>query len=471
MSSEKRKEKREKREESDEIIQNSKLKTQSLVVLGAGESGVGTAILAKKKGYDVFVSDLGSIVDKYKKVLLHNNLQFEENKHSEDKILTADVVMKSPGIPETVPLVVKLKEKGIPIISEIEFADKFSDASIVGITGSNGKTTTTLLLSYILNKAKLNVGTAGNVGDSFALQIANKNRDLYVLELSSFQLDGIIKFAPHIAIITNISPDHLDRYEYKYQNYINSKFRITKKQTVNDYLIYDADDKAIQKWLKNNKTEAKLLPFTLGGKIQEEGAYVKDNKIIIELNQNIFTMGIQNLALLGKHNVKNSMAATMAATLLKVRKDTIRQSLSDFEGVEHRLENVLKINGVQYINDSKATNINATYYALESMNAPTVWIVGGVDKGNDYEELLPYVNEKVKAIICLGIDNGKIKAAFSNVIDLIIETQGAEEAVKVAYKIAEKGDNVLLSPACASFDLFDNYEDRGRQFKNAVRQL
>lgn len=456
----------------DVIYRVSKMKKmKKLIVLGAGESGIGTAILAKKKGYDVFVSNLGNIADKYKKVLLHNNLQFEENKHSEDKILTADVVMKSPGIPETVPLVVKLKEKGIPIISEIEFADKFSDASIVGITGSNGKTTTTLLLSHILNKAKLNVGTAGNVGDSFALQIANKNCDLYVLELSSFQLDGIIKFAPHIAIITNISPDHLDRYEYKYQNYINSKFRITKKQTVNDYLIYDADDKEIQKWLKNNKTEAKLLPFTLGGKIQEEGAYVKDNKIIIELNQNIFTMGIQNLALLGKHNVKNSMAATMAATLLKVRKDTIRQSLSDFEGVEHRLESVLKINGVQYINDSKATNINATYYALESMNAPTVWIVGGVDKGNDYEELLPYVNEKVKAIVCLGIDNGKIKAAFSNVIDLIIETQGAEEAVKVAYKIAEKGDNVLLSPACASFDLFDSYEDRGRQFKNAVRQL
>jgi len=458
---------------------------KKITILGAGESGVGTAVLAKKKGYEVFVSDFGSIKNRYKEVLLHNKLSFEEKKHSEAKILDADVVMKSPGIPDNVSLVVKIKQQGIPVISEIEFANTFTDATIVGITGSNGKTTTTLLLSHILNKANLNVGTAGNVGDSFALQVANKKHDLYVLELSSFQLDGIVKFAPHIAILTNISPDHLDRYDYKYKNYIQSKLRITKNQTANDYLIYDADDRAIQKWLEKNKTKAKLVPFTLGDSLSQlsflrkqeshtkelEGAYVKDNKIIIELNKNTITMGIQNLALLGKHNVKNAMAASMAATLLKVRKETIRQSLSDFEGVEHRLESVLKINGVQYINDSKATNINATYYALESMNSPTVWIVGGVDKGNDYEELLPYVNEKVKAIVCLGKDNEKIKATFSNVIDLIVETQGAEEAVKVAYKIAEKGDNVLLSPACASFDLFDNYEDRGRQFKNAVRQL
>ncbi len=446
---------------------------KKIVVLGAGESGVGTAILAKKQGYKVFVSDKGKIPKKYKKVLLHNNLPFEEEKHSEDQILQADVVMKSPGIPETVPLIVKIKAAGIPVISEIEFADAFTKATVVGITGSNGKTTTTLLLSHILNKEKLNVGTAGNVGDSFALQVANENHELFVLELSSFQLDGIVEFAPHIAIITNISPDHLDRYAYKYQNYVNAKFRITKNQTATDYLIYDADDNAIKQWLQKNQTKAKLLPFTLGSKKEnsKEGAYVKDNKIIIELNQNTFTMGIANLALIGKHNVKNTMAATMAATLLKVRKDTIRESLSDFEGVEHRLENVLKINGVQYINDSKATNINATYYALGSMKSPTVWIVGGVDKGNDYEELLPYVNEKVKAIICLGEDNAKIKETFSNVIDLIVETKGADEAVKVAYKIAEKGDAVLLSPACASFDLFENYEDRGRQFKNAVRKL
>ena len=479
---------------------------RKIVILGAGESGVGTAILAKKQGYEVFISDYGKISKKYKEVLLHNDFQFEEGKHTESEILKADLVMKSPGIPDTIPLIKKIKENGIPVISEIEFASRFTDANIIGITGSNGKTTTTLLLSYILkneqnstlriqNSTFKSVGTAGNVGDSFALQVANKKHDLFVLELSSFQLDGIVNFAPSIAIITNISPDHLDRYEYKYKNYVNSKFLITKNQTTTDYLIYDADDRAIQKWLKNNKTKAKLLPFTLGDKTdlinslsfrqndqrsdekpqpQEsivEGAYIKDNKIVVKLNQNTFTMGIANLALLGKHNVKNAMAATMAAKLLQVRKETIRQSLSDFEGVEHRLENVLKINGVQYINDSKATNINATYYALESMKKPTVWIVGGVDKGNDYEELLPYVNEKVKAIICLGEDNEKIKEAFSNVIDLIVETKGAEEAVKVAYKIAKKGDTVLLSPACASFDLFENYEDRGRQFKNAVRQL
>jgi UDP-N-acetylmuramoylalanine--D-glutamate ligase len=451
---------------------------KKLVVLGAGISGIGTAILARRYGYNVLVSDNGEIADNYKKVLTNmmstrnvDELQFEEGQHTLEKIVEADLVMKSPGIPDTIPLIEKIKEKGIPVISEIEFANQYTDATIVGITGSNGKTTTTLLLSHILNKAEKNVGTAGNVGSSFALQVAIDNKDLFVLELSSFQLDGIIEFAPHIAILTNISPDHLDRYDYKYENYINSKFRITKNQKADDYLIYDADDEEIQKWLKNNTTKAKLLPFTLGDKIKEEGAYIKDNEIIIELDKKTFTMGIANLALLGKHNVKNAMAASMAATLLKVRKDTIRQSLSDFEGVEHRLENVLKINGVQYINDSKATNINATYYALESMNAPTVWIVGGVDKGNDYEDLLPYVNEKVKAIVCLGSDNEKIKEAYSNVIDLIVETRGAEEAVKVAYKIAEKGDNVLLSPACASFDLFKNYEDRGRQFKEAVRKL
>ena len=472
---------------------------KKIVVLGAGESGVGTAILAKKQGYTVFISDKGKIAVKYKKVLLHNDLQFEEEKHTEAEILKADVVMKSPGIPDTVPLIVKIKKNGIPVISEIEFTSQFTNANIIGITGSNGKTTTTLLLSYMLNNAVISkearlkhsiddkaktsvvktdfnyksIGTAGNIGDSFAFQVANKKHDLFVLELSSFQLDGIIDFASHIAMIINISPDHLDRYDYKYENYIESKFRITKNQTANDYLIYDADDKAIQKWLKKNKTKAKLLPFTLGNKVtnSKEGAYVKDDKIIVEINKKTFIMGIANLALLGKHNVKNAMAATMAAKLLQVRKETIRQSLADFEGVEHRLENVLKINGVQYINDSKATNINATYYALESMNAPTVWIVGGVDKGNDYDELLPFVNDKVKAIICLGKDNEKIKAAFSNVIDLIIETKGAEEAVKVAYKLSKKGDVVLLSPACASFDLFESYEDRGRQFKEAVRQL
>jgi len=441
-----------------------------LIVLGAGESGVGTAILGKKKGCNVFVSDNGAIAKKYKQVLLINEIPFEENGHTEAEILTADVVMKSPGIPDTVPLIKKLNELGIKVISEIEFASQFTDATIVGITGSNGKTTTTLLTHHILKNANLNVGVAGNIGDSFAAQVAENQYDKYVLELSSFQLDGIEKFAPHIAIITNITPDHLDRYDNKFENYIDSKFRVTMNQTKDDYLIYDGDDVVIQKWLENNKTKAKLLPFSIEKSV-EKGAYIEDNNIIIKTNKDQFKMGITSLALQGKHNVKNSMAAAMTAQLLKVRKQTIRESLENFEGAEHRLENVLKISGVQYINDSKATNINATFYALDSMKSPTVWIVGGVDKGNDYFELMPLVREKVKAIICLGADNQKIIETFGSVIDLIVETMGAEEAVKVAYKIAEKGDTVLLSPACASFDLFENYEDRGRQFKQAVRKL
>ena len=441
-----------------------------LVVLGAGESGVGAAILGKQKGYDVFVSDNRTIAKKYKQVLLNNEISFEENGHSEENIFLADVVMKSPGIPDSVLIIRRLHELGIKVISEIEFASKYTDATIVGITGSNGKTTTTMLAHHILKNEGFNVGVAGNIGDSFAEQVAEKQHDTYVLELSSFQLDGIEKFAPHIAIITNITPDHLDRYDHKFENYIESKFRIIMNQTKDDYLIYDGDDVVIQKWLENNKTKAQLLPFSLE-KSLEKGAFIKDNNIIIKTNTDQFKMGIKSLALQGKHNVKNSMAAAMTAQLLKVRKETIRESLEDFEGAEHRLEKVLKINGVKYINDSKATNINATFYALDSMKTPTVWIVGGVDKGNDYFDLMPLVREKVKAIICLGADNEKIMQTFGSVIDLIVETMGAEEAVKVAYKIAEKGDAVLLSPACASFDLFDNYEDRGRQFKQAVREL
>ncbi|NLP57372.1 UDP-N-acetylmuramoyl-L-alanine--D-glutamate ligase [Lutibacter sp. B1] len=441
-----------------------------LAILGAGESGVGTAILAKQKGYNVFVSDKGIIKNRYKEVLLNNNIIFEEEKHTESEIFDADVVMKSPGIPDSVPIVQQLKESGIPVISEIEFASKFTNGVIVGVTGSNGKTTTTMLVNHILKKAGLNVGMGGNIGSSFAQQVAENNFDIHVLELSSFQLDGIVDFAPHIAIITNITPDHLDRYSYKLENYVESKFRITKNQTENDFLIYDADDKEILNWLNNNKVKATLLPFSIERKL-EQGAYLKDNKIIIKYKTEKIIMSKSTLTLKGKHNTKNAMAATMAATLLKVRKDTIRESLEDFEGAEHRLESVLKINGVQYINDSKATNVNATFYALESMQTPTVWIVGGVDKGNDYMDLMPLVREKVKAIICLGIDNQKIVQTFSNVVDLIVETAGAEEAVKVAYKIAEKGDTVLLSPACASFDLFENYEDRGNQFKQAVREL
>lgn len=443
---------------------------KKLVILGAGESGVGTAILGKQKGYHVFVSDRETIEEKYKKVLLNNDISFEEGNHTEAKIFDADVVMKSPGIPDTVSLIATIKERGISVISEIEFASKYTNGVIVGITGSNGKTTTTMLVNHILKNAGLNVSMGGNIGDSFAQQVAEKKSDIHVLELSSFQLDGIEAFAPHIAIITNITPDHLDRYDYKFENYINSKFRITENQTKDDFLIYDFDDEVITNWLKNNKVKATLLPFSIENKL-EQGVYLKDKKIIINYKTEYKIMGISSLALKGKHNTKNAMAAAMAASLLKVRKDTIRESLEDFEGAEHRLESVLKINGVQYINDSKATNVNATFYALDSMQTPTVWIVGGVDKGNDYLDLMPLVREKVKAIICLGVENQKIVNTFYNVVDLIVETAGAEEAVKVAYKIAEKGDTVLLSPACASFDLFENYEDRGNKFKKAVREL
>ncbi|MDA9087013.1 UDP-N-acetylmuramoyl-L-alanine--D-glutamate ligase [Polaribacter sp.] len=441
-----------------------------LAILGGGESGVGAAILGKQKGFEVFVSDKGEISKKYIEVLLNNAIEFEEKQHTESKILNADIVVKSPGIADTVPLVIKLKDKCIQVISEIEFASKYTDATIIGITGSNGKTTTTLLLHHILKCANLNVGVAGNIGDSFAQQVAEEAFDSYVLELSSFQLDGIVNFNSHIAILTNITPDHLDRYEYDFEKYIASKFKITKNQKETDYLIYDADDEAIRNWLKKNKTRAKLVPFSLEKEL-EYGAFLKNKTITININKETFKMPISTLTVKGKHNVKNAMAATMAARLLKVRKEAIKESLESFEGTEHRLENVAKIYGVEYINDSKATNVNATFYALECMDKQTVWIVGGVDKGNDYNDLLPLVREKVKAIVCLGLDNDKIKNTFGNVVDIVVETAGAEEAVKVARKLSEKGDAVLLSPACASFDLFENYEDRGRQFKAAVRSL
>ncbi|MDG1715801.1 UDP-N-acetylmuramoyl-L-alanine--D-glutamate ligase [Lacinutrix sp.] len=445
------------------------MKKQRLVILGGGESGVGTALLAQAKGYDIFVSDKGKIKEKYKNVLIHNEIEWEEQQHTEAKILNADVVMKSPGIPDKVTLVQKLISTKIPVISEIEFASKYTNATIVGITGSNGKTTTASLTHHILVQ-ELNVGLAGNIGDSFAKQVLEDDFQNYVLEISSFQLDGIVEFKPNIAVLTNITPDHLDRYDYKFENYINSKFRIALNQTKEDYLIYDADDKVITKWLKENTIQSTLLPFSLEKPI-ENGAYLDNHNIKITIDNNQIIMPTNNLALEGKHNIKNAMAASTVAHLLKIRKQTIRESLENFHGVEHRLEQVLKINKVQYINDSKATNVNATYYALESMDAPTVWIVGGVDKGNDYTELFPFINEKVKAIICLGIDNEKLMKNFGNMVDIIIETQFMSEAVKIAYKVAEAGDNVLLSPACASFDLFENYEDRGRQFKNAVRNL
>lgn len=442
-----------------------------LVVLGGGESGVGTAILGKQKGYDVFVSDFGKIKDSYKEVLTNNEIIWEDEKHTEALILNADVVMKSPGIPEKAPIVKKLIEKGISVISEIEFAAQFTNAITVGITGSNGKTTTTLLTYHVLKQGGLNVGLAGNIGKSFAWQVAENKHDVYVLELSSFQLDGIINYKPHIAIITNISPDHLDRYNYDYSLYIASKFRITKNQTEADYLIYDYEDEAIQNWLSKNTIKANKVPFSLSEKLENNGAFLEDNKINSTINKELFTMQINELALEGKHNIKNAMAATAVAQLLNIRKQTIRESLTNFQGAEHRLEKVLKIQGVQYINDSKATNVNSVFYALDSMTTPTVWIVGGVDKGNDYDELMPLVHEKVKAIVCIGVDNTKISNVFNNVVDIMVETTSMSEAVQIAKRLAEKGDTVLLSPACASFDLFENYEDRGNQFKQAVYNL
>ncbi|MEM0931213.1 MAG: UDP-N-acetylmuramoyl-L-alanine--D-glutamate ligase [Bacteroidota bacterium] len=441
-----------------------------LVVLGGGESGVGTAILGKKKGYQVFVSDKGEIQAKYKEVLEHFEIEWESEKHSEDKILNADVVMKSPGIPDNVPLVQKLVDIGVPVISEMEFGQRFSKAMVIGITGSNGKTTTTMLAHHLLKNGGLDVGVAGNIGDSYAKMVSEQDRALYTLEISSFQLDGIQDFKPHIAILTNITPDHLDRYNYQFEKYIASKFRITMNQTRADYFIYDADDPVIQEALKKYPVQSKLVPFSIK-EVLETGAWLEDNTIKLNVEHKTLEMSTDILALDGQHNVKNAMAASLAALLINVRKEAIRQSIQTFQGVPHRLEKVLKINHVEYVNDSKATNVNATYYALEGIKKPIVWIVGGVDKGNDYSELMPLVREKVKAIICLGMDNSRIMEAFGNVIHLMVETYSMHEAVKVAYKIAERGDNVLLSPACASFDLFENYEDRGNQFKEEIKRL
>lgn len=441
-----------------------------LVILGSGESGVGAAVLGKKEGFEVFVSDKGSIKEKYKNVLTNNEIDWEEGKHSEAKIVNADLVVKSPGIPDKIPMIKKLVELGISVISEIEFASLYTDATLIGITGSNGKTTTTMLTNHILKSEGLKVGMAGNIGDSFAQMVAEQTKDFYVLEISSFQLDGIKKFAPHIAIITNITPDHLDRYDYKFENYIASKFRIAMNQTEKDYLIYDADDEVIEDWLKRHPVKSKLIPFSVQKEL-EYGAYLKEDKIIINLDKQHLEMATDTLALEGKHNTKNAMAASTVAQLLKIRKATIRESLENFQGASHRLENVLKIQNVQYINDSKATNVNATFYALDSMKTPTVWIVGGQDKGNDYLSLMPLVREKVKAIVCLGLDNAKIIEVFGGVVDFIVETTSMTDAVKISKDVAEKGDTVLLSPACASFDLFTNYEDRGNQFKEAVQKL
>ena len=440
-----------------------------LVILGGGESGIGAALLGKLKKYNVFLSDSGKITNNYKDVLINNEIEWEDGGHTESEILTADLVVKSPGIPDHLTIVQKLQYATIPVVSEIEFAALNTTANIIGITGSNGKTTTTMMVYHILKYAGLDVAMGGNIGKSFAKQVLTKTAN-YVLELSSFQLDGIKNFRPNIAVITNITPDHLDRYDYKFENYIASKFRIIMNQTSDDYLLYDSDDEIITSYIKSHQIQSTLVPFSLS-KIVTNGTYLEQNNIITDFNNRDIIMPISNLALEGKHNVKNAMAAATVAQLLKIRKATIRESLEGFQGAEHRLEQVLTINKVKYVNDSKATNVNATYYALESMNVPTVWIVGGVDKGNDYSSLFPFVNEKIKAIICLGKDNDALFDAFGNMVDIIIETQFMSEAVKIAYKVADAGEAVLLSPACASFDLFESYEDRGNQFKSAVRKL
>jgi UDP-N-acetylmuramoylalanine--D-glutamate ligase len=442
-----------------------------LVVLGGGESGVGTAILGKNKGYDVFVSDFGQIKNNYKEVLIINKIKFEDEQHTENLILNADIVMKSPGIPDKAPIIKKLKEKNIPVVSEIEFTIQYTKAKTIGITGSNGKTTTTMLVYHLLKQGGLNVGLAGNIGKSFAWQVADGDKfDYYVLELSSFQLDGCFTYKPSIAILTNLSPDHLDRYNYDYSQYIASKFRITMNQSEEDFFIYDADDVEIEKWFKTNTTKAKLVPFSLTKQF-EFGAFEKEKNINININNEPLIMPTSLLPIEGRHNVKNALAGISAAEILKIRKKTIRESLVDFKGPEHRLEKVLKIRNVQYINDSKATNVNSVFYALDSMTSPTIWIVGGVDKGNNYDELIELVHKNVKAIICLGIDNKKIIETFGGIVDELIEVTSMSEAVRQASKIAEKGDAVLLAPACASFDLFDDYVDRGLQFKEAVRNL
>ena len=440
------------------------------VILGAAESGIGAAILARKQGFDVFISDLGTIKEKYRNELLVRGFDFEEGIHSEEKIINADVVIKSPGIPDKAPLIVKLKELGIPVISEIEFAGRYTSAKKVCITGSNGKTTTTLLIYHMFQKSGLNVGLAGNVGQSMAWQVAENDFDYYVIELSSFQLDGMYEFKADIAILLNITPDHLDRYDYKMRNYIDSKLRILQNQTASDVFVYCADDPILAHEVPKLKPAARCIPFGLGPP-PAIGAGITDNNLIINLEQNIFTMSILDIALQGSHNTYNSMAAGISGMAVNIRNEKIRESLADFKGVEHRLERFLKVHGIEFINDSKATNINSTWYALETMTQPTVWIVGGIDKGNDYSELYELVKTKVKAIVCLGTDNSKITEAFKSFDIDIVETQSMEDAVRSAYYLAKNGDTVLLSPACASFDLFENYEDRGRQFKQAVREL
>ena len=441
-----------------------------LVILGAGESGVGAAILAKAKGWRVFVSDGASIKPYFQEELGSHGVEFEAEQHTMDKILAADLLIKSPGIPEKTALMQAIRAKGIKVISEIEFAGYYSSAKHICITGSNGKTTTTMWCYHILKKAGLNVGLAGNVGQSFAKQVATAHYDYYVLELSSFQLDDMYDFRADIAILTNITPDHLDRYNYQMENYVRAKFRILQNQTAADFFIYNADDATITSQLKQFQTTTQLLPFSMNV-AQNPGGFADQKQLYININKQQLTMSIHELALKGKHNTQNALAAGIAARLVEIRTDIVRESLQDFVNVEHRMEFVAKVNGIEFINDSKATNINAAWFALESMEKPTVWIVGGVDKGNDYSELFELATQKVKAIVCLGLDNQKIIEAFKDKVEVIVEAKSANEAVSFAYQLAGKDDAVLLSPACASFDLFSSYEDRGQQFKQAVRML
>ncbi|MDO4782696.1 MAG: UDP-N-acetylmuramoyl-L-alanine--D-glutamate ligase [Capnocytophaga felis] len=443
---------------------------KKLIILGGGESGVGAAILGKKEGWDVFLSDKGKVADKYANVLNQHNIRWEENKHTESEILSADSIIKSPGIPDKVEIIKKAKEKGIEVISEIEFAYRYTKGKIIAITGSNGKTTTTSLLYHILKEGGLNVGVAGNIGKSFAQMVAENDKEYYVLEISSFQLDGITSFKPYIAILLNITPDHLDRYDYKMENYVASKFRIIENQTKNDYFIYNIDDPIISQWIENHDIKSQKIPFSTEKEIIK-GIYSLKDKIQMNIDNQTFEIEVNEMSLKGKHNVKNSMAASVASRLLKVRKESIRESLKGFVGEPHRLEFVKTVEGITYINDSKATNVNSVFFALDTMKTPVVWIVGGVDKGNDYSPLLPYVHEKVKAIICLGKDNRVILNSFGNIVEQIVETQSMADAVAFAKRFANSGDTVLLAPACASFDLFQNYEDRGNQFRKEVEKL
>jgi UDP-N-acetylmuramoylalanine--D-glutamate ligase len=446
-------------------------KNGRVVILGAGESGTGAAVLARRQGYDVFVSDAGPLKAPYRKRLQREGIPFEENRHTAEKILEAAEVVKSPGIPAGGELMERLAARGIPVVSEIEFAGRFTNARIVGITGTNGKTTTTLLTHHLLVRAGLNAGLAGNVGQSFALQVAEKDHDCYVLELSSFQLDGLFDFRAHVAVLLNITPDHLDRYNYSMAEYTESKFRITRNQTAADAFVYCADDPVTAAEVEKRRPAARLYPYGLApGK--DRAAWVSDDFLYIHTNQqNDLRMSIHDLALKGKHNLNNSMAAAITGRVFEISNEAIRACLSDFVNIEHRLERVNTVHGIEFINDSKATNVNAAWYALESMEKPVIWIAGGVDKGNDYSLLEALVREKVKAIVCLGKDNRKLHKAFAGIVNEIRDVESAADAVREAYRLGKKGDAVLLSPACASFDLFSSFEDRGRQFKEAVRAL